>query len=35
VRVARVYLSNNPMLWIALSDEAMLKTVKREAYLPK
>ncbi|HET6450655.1 MAG TPA: pitrilysin family protein [Spirochaetia bacterium] len=33
VRVARTWLVNNPTLWIALGDAALLKDVKREDYV--
>jgi zinc protease len=32
VRVVQTYMRNNPMLWIALGDEAVLKDVKKESF---
>jgi predicted Zn-dependent peptidase len=33
VRVARQYLSNNPMLWIVVGSKELLNGVKREDYM--
>jgi predicted Zn-dependent peptidase len=33
VRVTKKYLVDNPVLWIALGDEALLKDVKKDDFL--